>query len=818
MKNLYYILFLFAGSLVFGQNVNFTDIEFKNILVNSVPTDSIAKNAAGNWVAIDANDDNEIQLSEALLIKYLDIPGNGFVTSAEGIKSFINADTIKVDYLDMIDALDVSNMPNLKLLSAQGNMFVTSFNVSGNTGLETLHVTGGDFPTLNLSGLTALKELYASGNGITSINFTGVTLLETLDVNNNALTTLNLQQFPALKSAQLAGNMGITTLNASGLLFLEELLCGFNSINNLNVQNTPLLELLEANENQLTSINLATSPQLTFLRLSDNLLSTLDVTANPLLEELYVSYNYLTLLDLHNNVNLTITEADTNELQTLIIKNGIVDEIYYDDNSNLTYICADDSEIAVITANNTAMGLTNCVVNSYCTFTPGGTFYTVSGETRFDADGNGCTSADPVQPLQKFTVNNGTVTNTVFGNAMGNYAVHVQQGSYTIAPVLETPAYFNVTPANVSVDFPTQTSPVNQNFCITANGNHNDLEVTVLPLTDSVPGYQATFKIVFKNKGTTTQSGAVTLNYNDDLMNFVNAVPAATSQSTGLLTWNFTNLAPFESDHAIVNFVLNTPTATPPLNNGDILAFNAQITAGTDATPADNSFILNETVVNSFDPNDKTCLEGSTISTAKVGDYVHYLIRFENTGTANAKNIVVKDIIDINKFDIASLVALSGSHSFVTRITSPNTVEFIFENIQLPFNNATNDGYVMFKIKTKSTLVLGDTFSNAANIYFDYNAPITTNTYTTTVQNILSTNEVTASADFVMYPNPVKDLVYFKTKENVQKIEIFDASGRIIRTMGVKNNSADLSELSNGNYLIKIYTKDKVGVQKLIKN
>src|SRR5690606_26333087 len=168
--------------------------------------------------------------------------------------------------------------------------------------------------------------------------------------------------------------------------------------------------------------------------------------------------------------------------------------------------------------------------------------------------------------------------------------------------------------------------------------------------------------------------------------------------------WNFSNLNPFESREITVAFVLNTPTATPPLNGGDVLHFTSLITGLTDATPADNTLTLNQTVVNSFDPNDKTCLQGSSISQSQVGDYVHYLIRFENTGTANAQNGVVKDVIDTNKIDINSLLALNASHSFVTRMTAPNTVEFIFENIQLPFDVETNDGYVAFKIKTQSTL------------------------------------------------------------------------------------------------------------------
>lgn len=161
----------------------------------------------------------------------------------------------------------------------------------------------------------------------------------------------------------------------------------------------------------------------------------------------------------------------------------------------------------------------------------------------------------------------------------------------------------------------------------------------------------------------------------------------------------------------------------PAVNAGDQLDFMAVINPiPNDDIPIDNSSTLKQIVVNSLDPNDKTCLEGTTVSTTMIGEYVHYLIRFENTGTFAAENIVVKDMIDSAKFDIATLIPLNGSHSFITRINT-NQVEFIFENINLPFDDANNDGYVAFKIKTKPTLVLGDTFSNSANIYFDYKFP-----------------------------------------------------------------------------------------------
>lgn len=199
-------------------------------------------------------------------------------------------------------------------------------------------------------------------------------------------------------------------------------------------------------------------------------------------------------------------------------------------------------------------------------------------------------------------------------------------------------------------------------------------------------------------------------------------------------------------------------------------------------------------------------------------DYAHYLIRFENNGTANAQNVVVKDVIDTVKFDISSLVVMDASHNLVTNITSPNIVEFIFENIQLPFTDATNDGYVMFKIKTVASLALGDTFSNTANIYFDYNAPINTNTYTTTIQHALSTAENIPNSDgIVFYPNPVRDMLHFQTNLVVTKTEVYDAAGRKLGSFSVRNNAVDLSILKSGIYMIKVFTKDNVKVSKLIK-
>jgi hypothetical protein len=275
------------------------------------------------------------------------------------------------------------------------------------------------------------------------------------------------------------------------------------------------------------------------------------------------------------------------------------------------------------------------------------------------------------------------------------------------------------------------------------------------------------------------------------------------------LNWNYANLNPFETREITLTLNVNSPMETPAVNGGDVLNYSATIVGATDETPADNVFSLNQTVVNSFDPNDKTCLEGITITPSMVGNYVHYVIRFENTGTFAAQNVVIKDIIDTTKFDISTLVPQSSSHPFVTRITNTNQVEFIFENINLPFNDATNDGYVAFKIKTKPTLVLGNTFTNTASIYFDYNFPIVTNTATTTVA-ALSNQDFDFGNVFTLSPVPAKDFLTITTKQAVvvSSINIYNTLGQLVQVNTNPNETIDVSGLQSGSYFVRI-TSDK---------
>ena len=531
--------------------------------------------------------------------------------------------------------------------------------------------------------------------------------------------------------------------------------------------------------------------------------------------------NQITDVDVSGLQQLRILHCQANDLNTMNLKNNNPNSwltLDFFSNDFISYICADDEDVTFVKNRALLYAYNYCNVNSYCSFVPGGTFYTLQGNNKFDTNTDGCDANDPVLSNLKYNIINGTISGSMISNNSGNYSIPLQAGTHTITPQLEIPSYFNVSPPQIQVTFPGTTSPHTQNFCITPNGNIQDLEVVFAPTSPARPGFNANYTLMYKNKGNQIVSGNVTLTFMDAVLDLLSSSVTPTSQEINELSWSYSNLLPFETRTIDLVFNVNSPQETPAVDNGNELAYAAFIgPAENDATSLDNYHQFKQIVVGSYDPNDKTCVEGTALDIANVGKFVNYVIRFENTGTYPAENVVVVDNIDTAKFDINTIVPLHSSHNFVTRITNINKVEFIFEGINLPFDDANNDGYVIFKIKTKPTLVVGNTFSNKANIYFDYNFPIITNNFTTTIQNTLGLQENDFSNDIIAYPNPVKAFVNFKTRHAIIKIEIYDIAGRKLSSNSVSENKIDLSELKAGSYILKIFTEKEIMICKIVK-
>jgi Leucine-rich repeat (LRR) protein len=732
------------------------------------------------------------------------------------------ANHTNLNYLEcsqnQLTSLPISNLTNLTFLSCSSNN-LTSLDIGNLTNLNILSCTDNQISSLAISNLVNLTQLDCSQNQLTVLDVAPLLQLTELRCSFNQISSLNLLPLTQLTVFSADGNP-LNTLNVSTLTNLIELHCTNCQLNSIDVTNLMSLRHLSCSGNPITSIDVSDQPNLRSLRCSNTLVSEIDLShiSPPVAPQFG---NFVFHLGYNPNLNYINLKNGVNYLyNSLTFSAG--------DCPNLTFICTDEQSINPLkfSLNGNSggpMGTININLiqfNSYCTFTPGGTYNTISGTVSLDGNNNGCDVNDIKPSNLKVTIDDGNQSGATFTNNVGNFSFFTQSGNFTVAPVFEN-TYFTVTPAGATMSFPSlDGSTQTQNFCIIPNGIHNDVDIAILPLNSPRPGFDSHYTLVYKNKGNQIVSGMITFNFDDAVQDFISANPNTTSQSVSTLSWNYTNLFPFESRS--INFTLNvnSPMETPAVNIDDILSFSALVnpTSG-DETPEDNLFNLNQTVIGSYDPNDKTCIEGETIPPSKVGDYLNYLIRFQNSGTAPAENVVIKDQIDTTKFDLASLQLTGTSHPQVTRITG-NIVEFIFENIQLPAeqdDEPGSHGYVAFKIRTKNNLVLGNTVSNTADIYFDYNFPIVTNTATTTIA-VLANNEVENTSVYIA-PNPVKNNLVISANDVITSIQIYDVQGRLIATQ--INNSAsttlDMSQQNEGVYFVKVITENGVKAEKIIK-
>ncbi len=261
------------------------------------------------------------------------------------------------------------------------------------------------------------------------------------------------------------------------------------------------------------------------------------------------------------------------------------------------------------------------------------------------------------------------------------------------------------------------------------------MSVVVTGSNTARPGFSQKFVIDYKNLGTTTSTGYVTMALDPNIQ-FIGSTPAPDITNGSTLTWNYTAVDPgnggsialdikLPPNVALLGKILGTVTTIYPTNN--------------DVDNTNNTFNLTQWVIGAYDPNDKQVTpqgEGAVGNIPTSTKELLYTVRFQNTGNADAVNIRVTDQLDPS-VDVSSFKMISSSHSNKYHIEN-DMVVWEFNNIHLP--DSTTDkpgsqGYVTYSLSVKAALPLGTEIQNAANIYFDFNPAVPTNIVVNTLNN-----------------------------------------------------------------------------------
>ncbi len=397
--------------------------------------------------------------------------------------------------------------------------------------------------------------------------------------------------------------------------------------------------------------------------------------------------------------------------------------------------------------------------------------------------------------------------------ADGKYEFYTIDGIYDISvtnPILYTTAL----PASINVNTNGITSSNNTDFSLQLIPNSEDLEVHINALNNPIPGQNYSMQITCKNPGTTTQTNVtVTLNL-ASLLQYSSATPVPSNIAGNTLTWIIPSMGPFSNEdifiHTTVDSTANigasvncTTTITPVVN---------------DLTPNNNSDVLNDHVIASYDPNYKEVYPAGNIQLPSIvsQDWINYTIHFQNLGSAPAQIVRISDLLDLD-LEFSSLELITSSFPCTMTLTNANELEFTFFGINLPaasVNEPASHGFVEYRIRPKATLLPGMYITNNAGIYFDFNAPVNTNLVQSLVVNNVGISESPASKDQIsVYPNPASDyftLELFSTDIRTIEIEIFNVIGSLVKkidqklSIGINQLTIPTTDLPSGAYFVSV--------------
>jgi uncharacterized repeat protein (TIGR01451 family) len=729
---------------------------------------------------------------------------NNFITALPFLPNSLTSLGCANNQITVLGALPL----NLDTLSCEYNLLsILPSLPSTLTALGCSHNQISNLPTLP----TALAGLGCSYNQISALPPLPLALKQ-IGCDHNLITAL-----PNLPTA------------------LEQLYCDHNLITALPNLPAPLIWLY-CHHNQLQTLPIL-PVNLALLSCNNNLLTTIPLLPNTI-RRLYCDSNQLSSLPVFPD-SLRELSCSYNQLSAIP---ELPDSLFYlgvQNNPNLTCL-PQLKRIVIFNFYNTGI---QCIPN-YGTVTSGSpslsslplcdifntnnctAYWNISGKIYADANSNCIADTNEIRLGNlKLTLDSaGTLIQQTYTGGEGFYSFDTDTGTYTYTvdttglPVLvtcpvsgfQTSVLTAVDSMDYDMDFGMQCKPgfdvgvvsVARDSGIFRPANFAHVKISAGDISNlfglhCAAGTGGSVQIIF--------TGAAT---------YIGPVAGALTPAVSGDTLTYT-IADFGNVNINSGFRISMQTdSTAPL--GSQICFSVKVNPVTGDINSSNNFLQHcFTVTNSYDPNTKEVFPSGAIDTSQ--QWLTYTINFQNTGSAPAQHIYILDTLD-NNIDESSFALLSYSHQPLTQVNG-HIVRFNFPNINLPdstSNEPGSHGYVQYKVKPKAGLPVGTTIKNTANIIFDFNTPVATNTVSNLIQ--LSTvihSVANKNSAFTIFPNPAKNEITVCSKqfgENGELI-IYDLYGRIIFSQQlntkhkIQNTKINVSNFSEGVYVIEVSTK-----------
>jgi uncharacterized repeat protein (TIGR01451 family) len=443
----------------------------------------------------------------------------------------------------------------------------------------------------------------------------------------------------------------------------------------------------------------------------------------------------------------------------------------------------------------------------------------IGGKVYYDLNANLVQDIDE-PPFSYAFLNNNLVELPILSNLNGTYTNCSPEGNLELS-LSNPPTYYEVVPEIHYADLSNGNQFNALDFALQPISGINDLEVDCWISNLPRPGIWRKYFINYSNMGTQCVND-VSITYTlDPILEFISTNAIVYSVIGNVYSFELGTLCPNQQG------TIEIFASVPPSSNflGEII-FNTAVIEPlvNDINTTNNYSELEVTIIGSFDPNDKSVSEEHFSPEFLTEEKnLEYLIRFQNTGTSYAENVIITDLLS-PLLNPNTFVLLNNSHPMDVQYEN-NTLHFIFNDIMLP-DSTTNEpeshGYVRFKIKPYQNIALGSVIENTANIYFDFNEPIITNTtqtFYTLPTNISATAE---GLNINIYPNPARDqitVVWGSFKPHW--LEILDISGRVVSQNNVSQSEEqtilNIASMPAGLYFLRLSSAQTQSIARWVK-
>jgi uncharacterized repeat protein (TIGR01451 family) len=451
---------------------------------------------------------------------------------------------------------------------------------------------------------------------------------------------------------------------------------------------------------------------------------------------------------------------------------------------------------------------------------------TIEGTVYFDNNNNGTQDPGENGIANKFVSIGNSWAST---NSQGHFSLVTQPGEYTVSLYSEILGFTISEPVGGS--YSVDASTIGQtygdlDFGLWADPDLIDVSANISPISTITPGFSFLAHLSYCNNGATAASGTFTY-YWDPLLAIASAsefspMPTSFDAASSTASWDFNNLAP-----GSCGYIFMSPPAPISLELGTAIYNTVIVTPLADFNPTNNIDTLHQIVVGSYDPNDKQGVPAGIGPEGRIlpNTQLSYTIRFQNTGTAPAVNVVLIDTISTD-FVLETFDMIASSDAYTVQVDqAERVIRWTFTNIMLP--DSTSDpegsiGFVSFKINPVQNQIDGTVLNNFADIYFDFNEPIRTNTTVHTIDRFLGLNEISSEMNVSIFPNPFSGnttILVNSTDNSNPTIVISDMLGKELETFTVTNGKPyqyNASHLAAGMYMYTVRTKDSKSTGKIV--